>query len=306
MKKVTLTSLLCCLVLPNIYAQEVALTFDDAPRHGSSLMNGDEITEKIVTGLKDSGVDDALFFVTTKNITNETALQRLEAYVDAGFHLANHSHSHQSAEKLSPKDYLADFYTSHLISQDFPGLMKLHRFPFLHQPETIADRQTIRQGITELGYDYGYVTIDNYDWYLNSKLVQAHENGLTINHENMKKLYLDSMWESIQFYDQIARESLERSPKHVLLLHENEIAALFIRDLVKHIKSKGGTIISPEEAYTDPIAKLYSVEQEFNKQGRVAAIAYSQGLAKEELRHSSENTDYLDEKLKEYNVFSVD
>ena len=128
---------------------EIALTFDDVPLAGSSLVSGEDKTEKIIQALKSRGVDDALFFVTTKNISDEAALKRVQRYAQAGFHLANHSHAHLSANKIEPDEYLADVFTSHLILQQFDGFSKLHRHPFLHQGRDEQTRETIWKGEKE-------------------------------------------------------------------------------------------------------------------------------------------------------------
>ncbi len=304
MYKPIILAFLSLIITLNSNAKEIAITFDDAPLSGSSLMSGSEKTEKIISGLKKANVNQALFFVTTKNIINEESLKRLQRYTDAGFNLANHSHSHQSSRKLSPNKYLADVYTSHLILNNFTGLLRLHRFPFLHQANSLEARTQIYQGLSELGYKLGYVTVDNYDWYLNSTLVNAQQNGLKVNLDTMKQLYLDSILEAIEFYDSIATKSLGRSPRHVLLLHENELAALFITDLIDHIRANGWKIISPQSAYQDPIASLYDPKLEFTNQGLVAALAHQKGAPKKELVHPNEDTDYLDRRIKQLKIFS--
>jgi hypothetical protein len=53
-------------------------------------------------------------------------------------------------------------------------------------------------------------------------------------------------------------------------------------------------IISPQQAYKDPIAKNFQ-QVALHKQGRVAAIASSKGIPDAELRHPSENEQYLDQ-----------
>lgn len=283
-------------------AGEIALTFDDAPTPGRDFMSGKEKTDKIIKGLKSEGVDDALFFITTQYINNDS-IKRINRYTKQGFHIANHSHAHISAKKNTPNDFLLDFYQSHLLTKDLNNLLKLHRFPYLHYGKTPEDREYIYSALKELGYEIGYVTVDNFDWYLNGQLVEALKKDQKVNYKNLSKLYVDVLWENIQFYDTLAKANLGRSPKHVLLLHENEMAALFIDDLVKHIKSKGWKIISPQEAYSDPISKQYNSSMSFNKQGRIAAIAHSKGVDKALLRHKNENTAYLDGKIKEYKVF---
>ena len=80
----------------------------------------------------------------------------------------------------------------------------------------------------------------------------------------------------------------------MLLLHENDAAALFVGDLVEHLRNKGWKIISPQQAYKDPIAKNFP-QVLFQKQGRVAAIANSKGFPESELRHPSENENYINQ-----------
>jgi peptidoglycan-N-acetylglucosamine deacetylase len=69
---------------------------------------------------------------------------------------------------------------------------------------------------------------------------------------------------------------LGRSPRHVLLLHENDLAALYLGDLVKRLRKTGWKIISPERAFQDPIA---SVEPDtlVLGAGRVIALATAKG-----------------------------
>ena len=82
--------------------------------------------------------------------------------------------------------------------------------------------------------------------------------------------------ENLRFYDSLARDVLGRSPKHVMLLHENDLNALFLDDFVAFIKQRGAKIIPISEAYTDPISdpKWDAVP---GSQRRVAAIAWSSG-----------------------------
>ncbi|WDE08105.1 polysaccharide deacetylase family protein [Thalassomonas viridans] len=294
------------LCLGHARAGEIALTFDDAPLQGNGFMGGMEKTQRIIKGLQAQNVEDALFFVTTGNIRDEEGAKRLKAYANAGFHLASHSHKHVSANKVDTNDYLMDFYQSHLTLQDYDNVLKLHRFPYLHYGQTQEARTKIQSHLNDLGYGFGYVTVDNFDWHINGRLLAAHRQGKQIDLEKLKQLYLETIWESIVFYDQIASTHLKQPVKHVLLLHENELAALFIGDLVAYIRSKGWKIISPAEAYKDPVLNVYSPAFSFNKQGRVAALAHEKGVDTKLLRHESENAQFLDKKLQQQQVFKSD
>jgi peptidoglycan/xylan/chitin deacetylase (PgdA/CDA1 family) len=279
-----------------VSAREIALTFDDAPTPDSVLMTGNQRTEKLIAALKSVGVQDVMFFIKADYVNDDTQ-KRLLQYVDAGFHFANHSYSHRSAEKIPNDDYLADVYRAHLLIKDLPNFLPYHRFPYLHAGK---DRQSIdylQKELAHLGYRDGYVTVDNFDWFISALLVRAAEEKKSIDYEKARDFYVTSLINSIEFYDAIAQKNLKRSPRHVLLLHENDAAALFVDDLIVELRKQGWKIISPQKAYQDKIAKQYP-ETLFQKQGRVAAIAASKGVAEAELRHKSENETYLAEAFK--------
>ena len=56
------------------------------------------------------------------------------------------------------------------------------------------------------------------------------------------------------------------------------------------------------EAYADPLYTLFPATA-FQKQGRVAAMAETQAVPISQLKHSAENTDYLDELFNNNKVF---
>ena len=295
--RISLVAVCLCAAL-KASAREIAVTFDDAPREDGALMTGAERTNKLIKVLQDAKVPDVLFFVTTQNITEQNK-NRLNQYTQAGFHLANHSHSHDSAARLGVSDYLSDAYRAHLILKDFDNRLPFHRFPYLNYGADANAVAQLQAGLGELGYRDGYVTVDNFDWAISGILDTAAEQKKTIDYKKASALYVDTLEQCIEFYDAIAQKTLKRSPKHVLLLHENDAAALFLPDLIARLRSKGWKIISPQEAYKDPIAK----QKVFHKQGKVAGIAASKGVTEAELRHESENMEYLETLFKTRKVF---
>lgn len=274
------------------YAGEIALTFDDAPTQGSVIMSGEERTNSIIRILQNNGIADALFFVNTNKI-DEAGAARLKKYSEAGFHLANHSHSHLSARKVSVDEYVADVVKAKQILSGFDNVLPLHRFPYLNYGKDTADILAIQKKLAAEGYKNGYVTSDNYEWYINSLLVKAKQQGKEVDLALFEKVYVESIWDAVVFYDELAKKTIGRSPKHVLLLHEFDTSPLFLDALIKRIKAEGWKIISPQEAYKDKIAHSFP-NTDYHGQGRIAAIAHSQGASKESIRSSSESTDAID------------
>jgi hypothetical protein len=152
-----------------------------------------------------------------------------------------------------------------------------------------------------MGYTNGYVTVDNADWYMDVVLQEAVKAGKKVNHANLKRAYIDALWDSIVFCDDLARKVIGRSPKHVLLLHKNDLAALYVKDLVDYIRSKGWAIISPQEAYQDPIASVIP-DTLVNNNGRIAAIAHAQGYVGQKVDFY-QNTREVDILFEQRNAF---
>lgn len=290
-----------CVATLSLHAQEIALTFDDAPTSDGPFFNGNDRTKHIISQLKEANVDEVAFFVITNQINNATR-NRLTQYEQAGHRLANHTHSHQWIHEIGTKAYLKDIAVADSILQTFKSFSPWFRFPFLNEgrPETVRD--SIRATLKSLGLTNGYVTIDNYDWYLNGLYRNALRDKKKIDETLLKEIYIDHVWKSIQFYDNIARKTLGRSPKHVLLLHENDLTAKFLKDLIAFIRKNGWKIISPTDAYTDPIANEIP-DVLFNNQGRVAAIARAKGTPAPELVQESEDEAFLDALVKAKKVF---
>jgi peptidoglycan/xylan/chitin deacetylase (PgdA/CDA1 family) len=289
------------LVSFNIHAQEIALTFDDAPMGNGPLYSGLERTSKIIDKLKTNGALQVAFFVVTGNIDSIGSI-RLKQYAAAGHLLANHTHTHEWIRNIGTKNYIAGIIRADSILRKMPGFRPWFRYPFLDEGKTIPVRDSIRNALLASGLQHGYVTVDDYDWYLNQLLRNAITSKASIDYEKLRRVYIHHVWNSVLFYDSVAKKILNRSPKHVLLLHENDMSALFIGDLIQHIKSKGWKIIPVEEAYNDPLAKNLP-DVLFNGQGRIAAIASENGVPVQQLVQDSEDETVLDETVKKNRVF---
>lgn len=283
--------------------RRIALSFDDAPLADGALLSGVQRTDRLITALAEAGVEQAVFFVTTNKLAGPQAAERLRAYVAAGHVLANHSHTHPSLSRSAVPTYLADIELARSELAAFDGVRPWFRFPFLDEGRDKQRRDQLRQALTEAGLRNGYVTVDNYDWYLAARVEQAAKAGRGIDHEALRQLYVDMLVACAEFYDAIAQQTLGRSPAHVLLLHENDIAALYIADLVGALRGRGWQIIGIDEAYADPIAATQPATL-FNNQGRVAAIAEAAGRPRRELVHESEDQSWIDAELTRRAVFS--
>ena len=255
-------------------SRRIAITFDDAPRDATHFA-GPERARRLIDALEKAGVQ-ATFFCTTDGLQEPEGLERIAAYRAAGHLLANHAFAHPNLHDVGAEAFLADFARAARDLESFPGARRWFRFPYLHEGRTVEERETVRAGLAAAGYAQGYVTVDNYDWYLDRLFQEAVAARHQIDYSRLRDVYVEMLVAGIELYDGIAREALGRSPVHVLLLHENDLAALFIGDLVAALRANGWTIVSADEAYQDPIADQQPRTLLLG-QGRVVALAVDRG-----------------------------
>src|SRR5262245_7399412 len=203
-------------------ARELALSFDDAPRQGSALMGGPPRAAAIIEGLRQAGVEQAVFFANSDRMDAE-GRRRLRAYAAAGHVIANHSATHPHLRDLTAEGFLTDVATADRALRPLPNFRPWFRFPFLEEGDTPEKRDAVRAGLVRMGYAQGYVTIDTYDWYLDMLANDAAERGEALNMPALGLLYTELMVASADFYDDLAVAHLGRSPRHVILLHENDL-----------------------------------------------------------------------------------
>jgi peptidoglycan-N-acetylglucosamine deacetylase len=101
-----------------------------------------------------------------------------------------------------------------------------------------------------------YVTADGWDWYMESLTLKAAKSGKRIDQRGLRDLYVETHVQAANFADKLGRRTLGRAPAHMLLLHETDLAVLYIEDLVAALRADGWTIITADEAYADPMGKL--------------------------------------------------
>lgn len=272
----------------------IALTFDDVTLGDRSILTGIARTERLIGELSDAGVGQAMFFVTTRNVESrgESGPARLRAYSNAGHVLANHSHSHQWLWRTDTETYIADLDRAIAFLADYEDVEPLYRFPFLDEGRALDKRDSLREVLASRGLKNGYVTIDTYDWHLDALAQTAKDSGTDLDLNKLRDLYVDVIIRSTEFYDAMAQKVLGRSPHHVLLLHENDLAALFVGDLVAGLRDRGFRIVPATEAFNDPLADR-EPDTLFLGQGRVAALAHEAGWEVADLISPTENEEYL-------------
>ena len=238
--------------------KRIALTFDDIPRTPGPFLTEDERTAHLIAALKDAGVDQAAFFLNPGHIAERPgAEERIAAYVTAGHVIANHSNTHPRLSQTDTATYLADIDAAEAQLKGRAGHRPWFRFPYLDEGQRDkAKRDAVRAGLDARGLSNGYVTAEASDWWLEQAAIDAMKAGEKIDREALRDLYIEHHVGAANFNDALSHKMFGRSTAQVMLLHETDLAALWIDDLVAALRADGWQIITADEAYTDPIARM--------------------------------------------------
>lgn len=260
-------------------SKRIALTFDDVPRKPGAFLSEDERTRRLIAALDRAGVAQAALFLNPGHIAERPGAEaRIAAYVAAGHVIANHSDTHPRLSTTPTEDYLADIDAAAEWLDGRAGYRPWFRYPFLDEGQRDkAKRDAVRAGLDARGLSNGYVTVDAADWWLEQAAIEAKAAGQAIDMDALRDLYVESHVEAADFNDRLARKILGRAPAQVILLHETDLAALWIDDLVAALRAAGWEIVTADEAYADPISRLRPDVP--SAQGTLTeAIAWEQGV----------------------------
>jgi peptidoglycan/xylan/chitin deacetylase (PgdA/CDA1 family) len=252
--------LLIFAAAPATADKRIAFTFDDVPRGRGAFFTPDQRTIRLIAGLHQAGVKQAAFYIVPGQIGHDDGVggeQRIEAYVAAGHVIADHSFTHPHLSELSVADYLANVDQAEAWLKGREGRRPWFRYPFLD--EGGADKAkvaAVRAALKARGLHNGYATVDGSDWNIEALTADAVKAGKKIDMDALRDLYVSTMVGAADFADQLAFKTWHRQPAQVIVLHETDIAALFIPDLVAALRKDGWKIITADQAYADPISKL--------------------------------------------------
>lgn len=270
-------------------AQSIALTFDDGldPR---SQPEAAMWNRAILDALAKAGVS-SMILPACRVTESPEGLALVKAWGSAGHRIANHTWAHQnlSSEKVTAEDFIADVERCDSILKALPGWSARLRFPYLKEGSTAQKRDALRHWMAANHYAPAPVSVDASDWYYSARWMSQRRAAGDRDDDLYRQAYLAHLLDRANYYDALGRTVLGRSPKHVLLLHTNAINAAFLGDVIAMFRDKGWKIISPEDAFSDP---LYAMQPDYLPAGESILWALAKQAGREGLRYPAEDGKY--------------
>jgi len=274
------------------------LTMDDPKVEDTPRLSAGEINSHILKALRDHSNLKIALFVCGMRVGSEAGKRLLRVWDEDDHMIANHSYSHRyyHSPEISFDEFSKDILKGEPVIKDYRNFRKLFRFPFLKEGDTADKRDRARSFLKERGYRIGYVTIDNSDWYIETRMRKRLAENPQADLRGYRDFYLDHIWERATFYNDLAARVLGREVKHVLYVHHNLLSALFLGDMLSMLESKGWKLVNAEKVYQDP---LYSSAPNIAPAGEslIWALAKETGKFNSILRYPGEDGPYEKQKM---------
>jgi len=244
------------------HAQSVAITIDDGPNAGNTpRMSAQERNQAILDALAKHRVQAALFVTAGYGANTPQGLPLLQAWSKAGHAIGNHTVTHPDLEKVPLAEYQRQVMECDKLISTQPGYRKWLRFTYLREGNTPEKIDGMRKFLHEHDYRNAHVSMDTSDWRLNEKLEEVLKKDLKADVSAIRTAYLAHIKQRALAYRELSQQLQGRDISQVLLLHHNLLNALWLDDVLTQFEQMGWKIITPAQAFDDPVYKLEPVRK---------------------------------------------
>jgi peptidoglycan/xylan/chitin deacetylase (PgdA/CDA1 family) len=234
---------------------EIAITVDDFTRHGpeGATLTRQDIFLLLMNTLQAHNVPGAYGFVNAA-IVGQTHRPLLQSWLDAGYHLGNHTFSHPNAAQIGAAAYIENIIMGEPLLEEFhpgqPDAWKTFRFTNANHGANIAERDQIRDFLADRGYRTAWTTIEWGEWVYNNAYPRCPTQDL------VDALRADQLQRVDQWLDWATAASLElfgRVIPQVMTIHVGAFTAVTADEFLTHIERRNIRYISLDEALADVV-----------------------------------------------------
>jgi peptidoglycan/xylan/chitin deacetylase (PgdA/CDA1 family) len=243
--------------------REVAVTFDDLPV--ISVVHGDlgthrAITTRLLEGLTTHRVP-AIGFVNERKLESQGAIEEtrvdlLRRWLDAGLELGNHTYSHPDLHRTSATEFEADVIRGEPVTRALlatRGLeLRYFRHPYLHTGTDLATKRHVEGILADHGYRVAPVTIYTEDYLFAAAYDRSNQRGDARAARQVADAYVPYIESQFVYYERLSQRLLGYELPQTLVLHANTINAETIEGLVAMMKRRGYAFVPLERALADP------------------------------------------------------
>jgi peptidoglycan/xylan/chitin deacetylase (PgdA/CDA1 family) len=245
---------------PNSGELQLAVTVDDLPGPNLGIERLEAMTGQLLEGLKAHGVP-AVGFVNEKDLYHPGEVDRrigiLEAWLEAGFELGNHTFSHPSLHRTPLAEFQEDVVrgetVTRMLLEQRGRRLRYFRHPYLRTGLSLEVRQEFGAFLEARGYMVAPVTVWNWDWIFAAAYRKAQADADRQSKDRIVEAYLNFTQVQFDFWERAAQQVASRPIRQILLLHAYELNGDCIDRLLSSIEERGYQFITLDDALKDPV-----------------------------------------------------
>lgn len=199
-----------------------------------------------------------LFTGDAEEEARRTAL--LEAWLDAGFDLGNHTYSHVEIDRVPFETYKADLIRGEIVTSRLLAArgrrLRYFRHPQLRTGPTPEYKASLDSLLAERGYRVAPVTIDHNDFVFAGVYARTRTRGDHATAERVVQAYVPYLERVVTHFENLSRQFLGYEVPQVLILHANELNADYGHEVITMLRQRGYRFITLDAALEDPAYKL--------------------------------------------------
>ncbi len=257
--------------------REVAITFDDLPKGGhlpsENLKVIQRVNQQILASLKAHRVP-AIGFVNEHKVfvrgEVEARIAVLQMWLDAGMALGNHTFSHLNLYDTPLRRYQDDVIHGEVVTRWLQG-NQFQRFcfrhPYLNTGPTRVVKESFEAFLKARNYTVAPATVDNSDSVFSAVYATAKDHREEALSRRVRAAYLDFLDTKFEFFERLSRELLGYEVRQILLLHDNEINAECMDEIILKLQKRGYAFITLDQALQD---KAYQIKDDYVGPGGIS------------------------------------
>jgi peptidoglycan-N-acetylglucosamine deacetylase len=269
--------------------QTLALTFDDGldPEREPKAR---EWNRQLLDGLASTEIT-AMIFPALSRVGGAPGRALVAEWSRSGHYVGNHTSGHRNlgSKRLTLAEFIQDVLEADQAFNRLPTWLPMLRFPYLKEGDTAEKRDGMREWLRTNGYRAAPVSIDTSDWYFNQVWLKLQAPADAQKLAALQREYIEHLLARADYYQALAKRTLDRTPMHVMLLHVNAINAASIQQIAKAFHSRGWNFASPVKAFADP---LYSEQPMTLPAGESIVWALAKEKGESGLRYPAEDAIY--------------
>ena len=276
-------------------AQVIGLTFDDGLDPARNP-KAEQLNARILSALEQQQLH-AIVFPALSHIGGPQGIALIEQWAAAGHGVGNHTATHRSlsSSKVTLSSFIADVQRADEALHHLDTWLPMLRFPYLKEGDTAAKRDGMREWMREHGYKSAPVSIDTSDGYYNQRYLALRAAGRSEPVKRLQREYVRHLLERADYYDNLARQVIGRSPAHVMLLHTNALNAAALPEVIEAFRTRGWHFVAARTAFDDPLYAMLPMTLPAGE-SIIWALARERGV--DGLRYPAEDVAYERPQLK--------